>query len=324
MSVYSHAYLTKYKMCSLFPWHNGISLCWGVTCIITGGTYWEKLEFQELVVLPILKITRVTNLFNFDYIHAVSWKRPTLKILRSLYCSGRFRQLEILDHVANAFSSLLNNVNILQNKAEEEDGGENVQRTSVSEAKEHRRRMGELFKKASKQSIRRDCSPEASGSLKMRGKFSITCAKSGECAAELPVVTNNHGQSHLSPSSEHSSLQACDDLEPRHSPRALLSKQWPRSSTLAKRAPLSCMSEGSVKDRTQKVNSIQTNKLKSLSHLASEAPDSFEMEEVSIISTRSTSKRTTLPKAFSATYIQLTPYSFTPAVLYLIVPNFCF
>uniref|UniRef100_A0A452R5P4 ITPR interacting domain containing 1 n=1 Tax=Ursus americanus TaxID=9643 RepID=A0A452R5P4_URSAM len=193
---------------------------------------------------------------------------------------GRFRQLEILDHVANAFSSLLNNVNILQNKAEEEDGGENVQRTSVSEAKEHRRRMGELFKKASKQSIRRDCSPEASGSLKMRGKFSITCAKSGECAAELPVVTNNHGQSHLSPSSEHSSLQACDDLEPRHSPRALLSKQWPRSSTLAKRAPLSCMSEGSVKDRTQKVNSIQTNKLKSLSHLASEAPDSFEMEEV--------------------------------------------
>uniref|UniRef100_A0A452T4P3 ITPR interacting domain containing 1 n=1 Tax=Ursus maritimus TaxID=29073 RepID=A0A452T4P3_URSMA len=204
---------------------------------------------------------------------------------------GRFRQLEILDHVANAFSSLLNNVNILQNKAEEEDGGENVQRTSVSEAKEHRRRMGELFKKASKQSIRRDCSPEASGSLKMRGKFSITCAKSGECAAELPVVTNNHGQSHLSPSSEHSSLQACDDLEPRHSPRALLSKQWPCSSTLAKRAPLSCMSEGSVKDRTQKVNSIQTNKLKSLSHLASEAPDSFEMEEVSIIPTRATVNR---------------------------------
>ncbi|EFB30205.1 hypothetical protein PANDA_007932, partial [Ailuropoda melanoleuca] len=193
---------------------------------------------------------------------------------------GRFRQLEILDHVANAFSSLLNNVNILQNKAEEEDGGENVQRTLVSEAKEHRRRMGELFKKASKQSIRRDCSLEVSESLEMRGKFSITCAKSGEYAAELPVVTNNLGQSHLSPSSEHSSLQACDDLEPCHSPRALLSKQWPRSSTLAKKAPLSSMSEGSVKDRTQKVNSIQTNKLKSLSRLASEAPDSFEMEEV--------------------------------------------
>ncbi|XP_038542807.1 protein ITPRID1 isoform X6 [Canis lupus familiaris] len=58
---------------------------------------------------------------------------------------GRFQQLEILDHVTNAFSSLMNNVNILQNKAEEKDGGENVQRTSVSEAKEHRRRMGKAL-----------------------------------------------------------------------------------------------------------------------------------------------------------------------------------
>nr|XP_035954548.1 protein ITPRID1 isoform X2 [Halichoerus grypus] len=193
---------------------------------------------------------------------------------------GRFRQLEILGHAVSAFSSLLDNVNILPNKAEEEDRGENVQRTSVNEAKEHRRKMGELFKRASKQSIRRDCSPKASESLKMRGKFFITSAKSGECGAELPVVTNNDDESHLSPSAEHSSLQACDDLVPCHSPRGLLSKQWSCSSTLAKRAPLSCMSERSVKDRTQKVNSTQTNKHKSLSCVASEAPDSFEMEEV--------------------------------------------
>ncbi|XP_025320333.3 protein ITPRID1 isoform X2 [Canis lupus dingo] len=193
---------------------------------------------------------------------------------------GRFQQLEILDHVTNAFSSLMNNVNILQNKAEEKDGGENVQRTSVSEAKEHRRRMGELFSRASKQSIRRDCSPEASESLKMRGKCSITSAKSGEFGAELTVVTNDQDQSPLSPPAEHSSLQTCDDLVPCHSPQALLSKQWPRSSTLAKRAPPSCMLEGSVKDRTQKVNSLQTTKLKSLSRLAGKALDSFEMEEV--------------------------------------------
>ncbi|VCW96880.1 unnamed protein product [Gulo gulo] len=133
---------------------------------------------------------------------------------------SRFQQLEILDHVANAFSSLLNNVNILQNRDEEEDGGENVRRTSVSEANGHRKRM------------------------------------------------------------EHLSLQACNDLVPCHAPRALVSKQWPRSSTLAKRAPLSYTSEGSVKDRTENVHSIQTNKLKSLSHLAREALDSFELEEV--------------------------------------------
>lgn len=254
-----------------------------------------------------MKITYVTNFFTFYYIYAVSWKGPSLKILCSLYCSGRFQQLEILDQVANAFSSLLNNVNILQNKDEEENRGENVERTSMSEANGHRKRMGKLFKRTSKQSIKRDCSPEASESLKMRGKFSITSAKPGGCGAELSVVTNNHDQSHLFPLAEHLSLQACNDLVPCHAPQALVSKQWPRSSTLAKRAPLSCMSEGSVKDKTEKVHSIQTNKLKSLSHLAREALDSFELEEVSVIPTRSTSKGTILSKAFSAYYIQLIP-----------------
>ena len=120
-----------------------------------------------------------TNLFSFYYIHAASLKRPSLKIVCFLYRSGRFRQLEILDHVANAFSSLLNDVNILQNKAEEKYGGGNVQGTSVSEAQEHRRRTGGLFRRASKQSIAKDCSSEVSASLKIRGKFSIASAKSG-------------------------------------------------------------------------------------------------------------------------------------------------
>lgn len=52
---------------------------------------------------------------------------------------------------------------------------------------------------------------------------------------------------------------------------------------LAKQAPPSYVSEGLVKDRTQKENSLQTNKLKSLSCLAGKAPDSFEMEEVSVL-----------------------------------------
>ena len=64
--------------------------------------------------------------------------------------------------MASAFSSLLNDVNILQNKAEEEDEGKSVQRTSVSEAKEHRRRMGELLGNGSKQNTRRDDSLGAS------------------------------------------------------------------------------------------------------------------------------------------------------------------
>ncbi|KAI5250961.1 Protein Itprid1 [Manis pentadactyla] len=192
---------------------------------------------------------------------------------------SRFQQLEMLDHVANAFSPLLNDVNILQNKAEEKDGGKNVQRTLASGAKGHRRRMGELFRRASEQNIRRDCSPEASEWLKMRDKFSITSAKPGECGTEFPATTDSGDQSHLSPLAEPWSLQACDDLIHSHPPQALLSKQWPHSFMLAKQPP-SCVSEASVKDRTRKENSVQTNKLKSLFRLMGKAPDSFEMEEV--------------------------------------------
>uniref|UniRef100_A0A8C3W4P8 ITPR interacting domain containing 1 n=1 Tax=Catagonus wagneri TaxID=51154 RepID=A0A8C3W4P8_9CETA len=193
---------------------------------------------------------------------------------------SRFRQLEILDHVASAFSSLLNDVNILPNETEKEDEGKIVQRTLVSEAKEHQRRMAELFRRGSKQNIKKDYSLEASESLKMRGEFPITSAKAGECRAELPTMTSNHDQSHLFPSSERWSLQACDDLTPCHPPQALRSKQWPHSSMPTKQFPLSCVSEASVKNRTRKENTAQTNKLKSLPRLAGKAPESFEMEEV--------------------------------------------
>ncbi|XP_012330566.2 protein ITPRID1 isoform X2 [Aotus nancymaae] len=193
---------------------------------------------------------------------------------------GRFRQLEILDHVTNAFSSLLNDVGILQNTAEEKTRGESAQRTSVSVAKEHRRRMGKLLRRASKQHIRRDCSPEASESLKMKDDFFVPFTKPWECGAELAATSINHKKNHLSQSVEHQSLQACDDLLPRHPPRGLLGKQWACSSTLAKQAPPSYESEGSVKGRTQKENVFQTNRLKSLSRLPGKGPESFEMEEV--------------------------------------------
>ena len=200
----------------------------------------------------------------------------------SLNYSGRFRQLEILDHVASTFSSLLNNVNILQNKVEEEDEGKGVQRTSGSEAKEHRRRIGELFRKGSKQNIGKDYNLGASESLKTTDKFSIASTDTRACGAQVPAVTKKYAQSHLSPSAEHWSPQACDSLAPHHLPQALLSEQWSQSSMLSRQAPPSCVAEGSVKDRTRKENSIQTNKLKSLSCLSGKAPDSFEMEEVSL------------------------------------------
>ncbi|ELV09437.1 Coiled-coil domain-containing protein 129 [Tupaia chinensis] len=191
---------------------------------------------------------------------------------------GRFRQLEILDHVTNAFSSLLHDVNILQNITEEKTGGDSVQK-GVSGAKEYRRRMGKLLRKASKQDIRRDCNPESESSKMMEESF-IASARLGECGAELPGEATNHIEHHLSPLAEHHSLQAHDDLIACCPPQTLLGKQWRCSSMLAKQASPFCVSEGTSKNRTQKENSFQTIKFLNLSHLAGKGLESFEMEEV--------------------------------------------
>ncbi|XP_047417624.1 protein ITPRID1 isoform X3 [Sciurus carolinensis] len=193
---------------------------------------------------------------------------------------GRFRQLEILDHVTNAFSSLLNDVNILQNQVEEKAGGDRVQRTGVSGAKEHPRSTSKFLRRASRWNIQRDCDPEASESFEMKDRFFIPSAKPWERGTELPAAAISHNQSHLSPLAGHWSAQACDDLTPCHAPQALLGKQWPCSSMLTKQASPSYMSEGSVKDRARKENLIHINKLRNMSHLAGKGPDSFEMEEV--------------------------------------------
>uniref|UniRef100_A0A2K5XDV5 ITPR interacting domain containing 1 n=1 Tax=Mandrillus leucophaeus TaxID=9568 RepID=A0A2K5XDV5_MANLE len=215
----------------------------------------------------------------FPHSQVTIWIGMILKLSCFLCCAGRFRQLEILDHVTHAFSSLLNDVSILPNRAEEKAGGESVQRTSVSATKEHRRRIGKLIRRASKQNIRRDCYPEASESFKMKDEVFIPFTKPWECGAELAATSIKHKQNHLSLSVEHQSLQACDDLLP-YPPRDLLGKQWPCSSMPAKQIAPSCVSEGSVKGKTQKENLFQTNKLKCFSRLAGKGPDSFEMEEV--------------------------------------------
>ncbi|XP_037373912.1 protein ITPRID1 [Talpa occidentalis] len=189
---------------------------------------------------------------------------------------GRFQQLKILDHVANAFSSLLDDVNVLQNKSKEKNGGESVQKSSASGSKEHRKRMGKLFRRASKQSRKGNCSSEGLEPLKMRDRSFITSEKS----VELSASKSNYGQSHLSQLAELSSLQACDDLTPCHPPWAPLTKQWSHSSRAAKQTPPCYVLNGSAKERIRKENSIQTDKLKNLFRCAGNAPDSFEMEEV--------------------------------------------
>uniref|UniRef100_A0A8C9USL9 ITPR interacting domain containing 1 n=1 Tax=Spermophilus dauricus TaxID=99837 RepID=A0A8C9USL9_SPEDA len=193
---------------------------------------------------------------------------------------GRFRQLEILDHITNAFSSLLNDVNLPQSPAEEKAGGDRMRRRAVSGAKEPQRRTSKILRRASRWNIKRDCDPEASESFKMKDRIFLPSAKPCECGTELPAASISHNQSHVSPLAEHWSAQACDDLTPCHPPRDLLGKQWPCSPMQAKQASLSYMPEGSVRNRARKENLIHINKLRNMSHLVGKGPDSFEMEEV--------------------------------------------
>ncbi|KAF6086066.1 ITPR interacting domain containing 1 [Phyllostomus discolor] len=80
---------------------------------------------------------------------------------------GRFRQLEILDHVANAFSSLLDEVNTLQSKAEERDEEESVQRTSVQSFEEESGNPPDLTSGTAGATVSRanSCQSDSSGFL---------------------------------------------------------------------------------------------------------------------------------------------------------------
>nr|XP_044991590.1 LOW QUALITY PROTEIN: protein ITPRID1 [Jaculus jaculus] len=190
---------------------------------------------------------------------------------------GRFRQLEILDHVTNAFSSLLNDINTLQCQTEKKAGEQSRQSTSVSGVSQHQKRR--LLRRASRQVIRRDLNPDTSESF-TENRFSTLPANPWECGVQLPVASVNNTHSPVTHWEEHESIKACYDLIPCHPPQALLGKQWLCSSILAKHPPHTCVSEVSGRNRTWKENWIHMNKLENLTHLTHKGPDSFEMEEV--------------------------------------------
>nr|XP_042129300.1 protein ITPRID1 isoform X1 [Peromyscus maniculatus bairdii]XP_042129301.1 protein ITPRID1 isoform X1 [Peromyscus maniculatus bairdii] len=193
---------------------------------------------------------------------------------------GRFQQLEILDHVTNAFSSLLNDVNTHQSQAEEKAGRQGMHSPTSSDAKEHQQRMSKLLRRTSRQNIRRVGNPALSESFKMEDGTSTLPTKPWKHRLELQVASISNDGSQVPPSTEHGSPQSCNDWLPCLPPQALLDKQWPCSSSLAKQSPQTNVSEGSVRRKTWKEKWIHMDKLKNLSHIVSKGPDSFEMEEV--------------------------------------------
>ncbi|EGW05187.1 protein ITPRID1 [Cricetulus griseus] len=193
---------------------------------------------------------------------------------------GRFRQLEILDHVTNAFSSLLNDVTTTQSQDEEKYGRQGVQSTTSRGAKEHHRGMSQLLKRTSRQNTRGHGNPALSESFKMEDEISMLPTKPWEYRLEPQVASISHYRSQAPPSREHDSVQACNDLSSCLTSQTIRDKQWPCSSTLAKQHPQTSVSEGSVRRKTWKEKWIHLDKLKNLSHIVSKGTDSFEMEEV--------------------------------------------
>lgn len=193
---------------------------------------------------------------------------------------GRFRQLEILNHVTNAFSSLLNGVNTLQSQDEEKAERQVMQNSSSGEVKERKRKMSQLLGRASRQTSRMDGDPGLSESFKMQHEILTLPTKPWDPRAELQVSSISHDRCQMLPATEHGSVQACNDVSTCPPPQGFLDKQWPCSCTLAKQSPHTCLSEGSFRRRTWKEKWIHMDKLKNLSHIVSKGPDSFEMEEV--------------------------------------------
>ncbi|XP_040595083.1 protein ITPRID1 [Mesocricetus auratus] len=194
---------------------------------------------------------------------------------------GRFRQLEILDHVTNAFSSLLNDINTPQSQNEKQDGRQDVQSPTSHGAKEHHRGMSRFKRRTSRQNSSRDGNPALSEAFKTEDEISILPTKQWENRLERQVASISHyGRRQVPPSVEHSSVQACNDLSPCLPSQTLQDKQRPCSSILAKQYPHTSVSEGPGRRKTWKEKWIHMDKLKSLSHVVSKGADSFEMEEV--------------------------------------------
>ncbi|EDL88070.1 rCG52410, partial [Rattus norvegicus] len=98
---------------------------------------------------------------------------------------GRFRQLEILNHVTNAFSSLLNGVNTLQSQDEEKAERQVMQNPSSGEVKERKRKMSQLLGRASRQTSRMDGDSALSESFKMQHEILTLPTKPWDPRAEL-------------------------------------------------------------------------------------------------------------------------------------------
>ncbi|XP_074842165.1 protein ITPRID1 [Carettochelys insculpta] len=198
---------------------------------------------------------------------------------------GRFRQLEVLDHVTSALSSLLNGINTQQQKPEENHGEQksvmNIQRDKTEAAQGRQRRLCQFLRKASKQATVLQRSPQASGiseSFKNRGEQSLTSAEIDQHVAIRTRCSEKNTSVSLTQEqfSTEDGAQTLSQL-----PQTPLGKPHILSHGVVKQPQFSSASEMTIKDKSRKEsNLLLTNTLRRVSGLKRKSPDSFEMEEI--------------------------------------------
>nr|XP_034985441.1 protein ITPRID1 isoform X2 [Zootoca vivipara] len=190
---------------------------------------------------------------------------------------GRFRQLEVLDHVTSAFSSLLNDINTMHHKSEERTGEENCAAGSpkrklvVTQAK--RRRIGQLLRKVSRQTTMHG--PQVYRNVG-------TCqAKEDNSSVDVDLHMAMRTGLSENPALVPLKEEPFPSEKEAKTPQSMASKPWMSHHLPVKLPQLPSTSEMLIKDRPRKEpNMLLTHTLRRVSSLNCKLLDSFEMEEI--------------------------------------------
>ncbi|XP_031808547.1 protein ITPRID1 [Sarcophilus harrisii] len=195
---------------------------------------------------------------------------------------GRFRQLEVLDHVTNAFSSLLNDVNSLQREGKEQRQPGPPEPSQVPEAKGRRRRIGQLLRKASKWTMKGDGPQRQAGFLGGEEDLPPAPGEPDQSPSLQDGRMDFAGGSHPRPSTEQRPPLASDKPVSHEALPSVPGKPRPSLWGMSpKQPPLPCAPEGSPRDRgIQEKGPLLSHRLRQVVHMDRKPPDSFEMEEV--------------------------------------------
>ncbi|KAM6410795.1 protein ITPRID1 isoform 4-T4 [Pluvialis apricaria] len=198
----------------------------------------------------------------------------------------RFRQLEVLDHVTSALSSLLTDVNTQQIKAQDPGGDEtgllDAVKSRPAATRTKRRRISQLLKRASQQTMLLQQSLLAPGeaNLPSRKEQPYSCADIAERgtvqAGFSAHVTLGCVTQQQTPRGKGASAYPTSQCSPTPPGKA-----WASSHLVAKQPHLSPACEVPAKDRSRKEPpSLVAHMLKKVADLNCKLPESFEMEEI--------------------------------------------